>query len=88
MDAQCQSRYGTLKIPHWSTALSAEHDKFAALHRLWRRLHISKKFSDRMKNPKQKPQNTIDITIAGEGLQILIYNPQTLNSMDSSACHT
>ena len=42
-DAPCHSRCDTLKIPHCSMALSAEHDKFAVLHRLWRSLHFSKK---------------------------------------------
>ena len=43
---RCHSRCGTLKNPHCSVAMSAEHrSKFAALQWQWWRLHMSEKFS-------------------------------------------
>ena len=45
-DPPCHSRSGTLKNPHCSMAISAEHrSKFAALHRQWWHLQMNKKFS-------------------------------------------
>ena len=44
----CHSRCGTLKNPHCSMAMSAEHiSKFAALHRQWWRLHMTNKQTKR-----------------------------------------
>ena len=59
MDAPCYSKCGTLKNTHCSIAMSAEHGwKFAALHRQWRCLHMSEKFSSGMKNPKQTKKHS------------------------------
>ena len=56
----CHSRCCTLKNPHCSMAMSAEHrSKFAAFHRQWWRLHMSEKFSSGTKNLKQKKIYTI-----------------------------
>ena len=50
-DALCHSRCGTLRNPHCSMAVGAEHrSKFAALHRQWWRLQMSEKFSSGTKN--------------------------------------
>ena len=54
MDVSCHSRCGTLKNPHCSMAMSAEHrSKLAALHRQGWRLHMSEKFSNGTMNLKQ-----------------------------------
>ena len=54
VDIPSHSRCGTLKGPHCSMAISAEHrPKSVALHRQCRRLHMSKKFLSGTKNPKQ-----------------------------------
>ena len=53
-DVPSPIRCGTLKNPHCSMAISAEHwSKYAALHRQWSRLHMSEKFMSGTKNPKQ-----------------------------------
>ena len=45
---------GRLKNPHCSMSINAAHrGKFAALHRQWWRLHMSKKFQSWTKNSKQ-----------------------------------
>ena len=51
----CHSRCGTLKNPHCSMALSAEHrSTFAALHRQWCRLWMREKFFNGTKNSIKK----------------------------------
>ena len=50
---------GTLKNPHCSMAMSAEHrSKFAALYRQWWRLHMSETFSSGTINSKQTNKQT------------------------------
>ena len=59
MDAPCQSRCSTLKNSHCSMTISAKHrSKCPALHRQWRRLQLSKKFSKgKIKSTKKKTTN-------------------------------
>ena len=55
MDAPCHRRCSTLKNPHWSMTISAEHrSNFTALHWQWWHLHMSEKFSSGKKNPNKQ----------------------------------
>ena len=59
MDAPCHTRCGTLKNPHCSKTMSAEHrSKFAALHwQLWRH-YMSKRILEWDENHKQTKSNS------------------------------
>ena len=53
-DVLCHRRCGTLKNPHCSMAMSADHrSKLGAFHRQWRFFPLSEKFSSGTKTPKQ-----------------------------------